>query len=83
MYPPPRVTLNPSAAVTSVPLGQVVVSYWFNGPEDLKDPSVPQQGAAAAELAGAQFRLACSDATPAVGERRDARTLGRREGARD
>ena len=57
-----------------MPLDQVVVSYWFNGPADWEDPAAaaPQQGAAAAELAAAQFRLTCSDATPAVGAWRGA-----------
>jgi hypothetical protein len=46
-------------------LDQIVISYWFNGPEDMQDQDA--SGNVSAELAAAQFRLACSDASPAVG----------------
>ncbi|KIZ04666.1 Nodulation receptor kinase [Monoraphidium neglectum] len=59
-----KVTLNDTSK-GAVPLDQIVISYWFNGPEDMQDQDA--SGNVSAELAAAQFRLACSDASPAVG----------------
>jgi hypothetical protein len=65
-----RVTLNATYPVP-VPLDQLLVQYYFNGPEDLDaGAATPAKGLspqAAAELAGAQFRAACTDASPAIG----------------
>jgi hypothetical protein len=85
---PPRVTLNASYP-EPVPLDQLLVQYYFNGPEDLQTSgtggAAPAKGLspqAAAELAGAQFRASCTDASPAVGEAGGLPCWGRVQGRR-